>query len=138
MFIKDDDNIPPPRPIPKKECECGCGHSFQPKRKDQRYLNKQHADFGYNHGKRKKKQANRITVEKILRTNDKVLEKFSVLSKDSTVTVMLENLKADGFRSEYHIGREKDKSGNLFFFLYNYAFRIVIRDNKKLIIIIKL
>ncbi|MCB9223116.1 MAG: hypothetical protein H6582_02980 [Crocinitomicaceae bacterium] len=138
MFVENQNTNPPPRPIPKRECKCGCGHNFQPNRKDQVYLNKQHADFGYNHGQRKTKQANRLKVEKILRKNDLILKKFFALSKDPTVTIMLENLKADGFRSEYNIGREKDKSGNLFFFLYNYAFRIVIRDNKKLIIIKKL
>ena len=46
---------PLPRPISRRDCKCGCGNEFQPLRKDQIYLNKQHADFGYNHGKRKRK-----------------------------------------------------------------------------------
>jgi len=70
--------LAPPRPISKRECKCGCGHEFQPGRRNQIYLNKQHADFGYNHGIRKGKKEKELEVESILRHNDRVLEKGSV------------------------------------------------------------
>ena len=136
-LINNNQIPPPPRPIPEIECKCGCGHSFQPKRKDQIYLNKQHADFGYNHGVRKKKQANRIKVEKILRTNDQVLRKFHELYKQDQVRCYLANLHADGFRSEYFIGQDKNE-GSTKYYSFNFSYRIVVNDNKKMIIIEKL
>ena len=39
---------PTPKPIPTRLCACKCGHRFQPRRSNQKYINKQHADFGYN------------------------------------------------------------------------------------------
>ena len=60
-----------PRPIPERNCECGCGNLFYPRRRDNIYLNKQHADFAYNHGKRKAKNQNKVKSEKILLKNDK-------------------------------------------------------------------
>ena len=66
---------PAPRPIAERICICGCGHSFIPSRRDKVYLNNQHANYGYNHGKRKSKNRNRIRDEKILLKNDNILEK---------------------------------------------------------------
>lgn len=74
---------PMPRPIAPIECKCGCGIIFQPKRKDQIYLNKQHADFAYNHGKRKEISRNRLFLLKMIRffTNTLLVKRNQKLFK---------------------------------------------------------
>jgi hypothetical protein len=67
---------PTPKPIPTRLCACKCGHRFQPRRSNQKYINKQHADFGYNHHIRKPKEDNQIKIEKILSKNDAILERY--------------------------------------------------------------
>jgi hypothetical protein len=72
---------PIPRPIADRYCKCGCNNLFSPKRVDQVYLNKQHADFAYNRGMRKVKNEKMIEVQKILLKNDKIIflvKKFMV------------------------------------------------------------
>jgi len=136
-YFSEAVNHPPPRPMPVTVCDCGCGYEFQPNRKDQIYLNKQHADFAYNHGERKKRQVNQLKVEKILRLNDKVLKKFFQFNTKEGITCHLNNLKADGFRSEYYVGQKKIDSLTIYF-CYNYSYFIEDKDGQKLIIIKKL
>jgi hypothetical protein len=125
------ENQPLPRPIPPLECKCGCGHIFQPRRRDQVYLNKQHADYGYNHNTRKIKYRNRRKVEKILSSNDKVLEKyFKAHRQENCAICYLDALKADGFNKAYHIGK-KDIEGDEYFYSYNYYYHIYVSNNIK-------
>lgn len=128
---------PLPRPIPSRECKCGCGHIFQPKRRDQVYLNKQHADFDYNHNTRKFKHRNRHKVEKILNSNDKVLEKhYKAHRQENCAICYLDVLKADGFNKAYHIGK-KEIEGNEYYYSYNYYYHIYVPNTIKLIKIYK-
>lgn len=137
MFINEQNTAPAPRPIPERECKCGCGHNFQPKRKDQVYLNKQHADYAYNHGPRKRKQAKRLEVEQILRKNDLILGKYYELYKKKNLTCYLNNLLADGFYSNYHVGHDK-KEETTIYYSYNYSFKLFLKEEKKMITITKL
>jgi hypothetical protein len=131
------ENQPLPRPIPPLECKCGCGHIFQPRRRDQVYLNKQHADYGYNHNTRKIKYRNRRKVEKILSSNDKVLEKyFKAHRQENCAICYLDALKADGFNKAYHIGK-KDIEGDEYFYSYNYYYHIYVSNNIKIIKVYK-
>lgn len=131
------ENAPPPSPISSKECGCGCGNVFQPQRRDQIYLNKQHADFGYNHKIRKIKHQNRKKEERILRTNDSILEKYYQTHKlEDCATCYLDALKADGFKTAYFIGmNEKNRIKN--YYLYNYRYCINIDNKTEMIKIFK-
>lgn len=119
---------PVPRPIAPIVCACGCGHEFQPRRRDQKYLNKQHADYGYNHSKRKAKNKNKIKTNKILLKNDQILEKyFKAFKKEETAICHLQNLESDGFNKSYQVGiDERPMNGNKInvYFSYNYIYII--------------
>jgi len=130
-------NAPMPRPISVRECECGCGYFFYPRRKDNIYLNKQHADFAYNHGKRKTKNQNRIKVEKILLKNDNVFDKhYKVKRNTKDIDRYYDILNADGFKFGYHIGKS-EKEGVEYYYTYNYYYCIFFLDNIKMIKIFK-
>jgi hypothetical protein len=90
---------PPPSPLGYRFCKCGCKIEFQPKRKDQIYLNKQHADYGYNNLVRKLKDAHKREQYKVLAKNDRILEKHFLAkqSLEDSVEVYLDILIADGF-----------------------------------------
>ena len=121
-------STPLPRPISARECGCGCGHSFYPRRRDNIYLNKQHADFAYNHGKRKSKNRNRIRDEKILLKNDNILEKYFKSEKgQDDIERFYDVLKADGFKSGYHIGRINHNEKE-YHITYRYMYRIYARN----------
>jgi len=136
--LGNTENSPPPRPIPPAVCKCGCGHTFQPRRKDQIYLNKQHADFGYNHNTRLVKDSKRKTVERILRSNDNVLKKyFKAYRQGDCATCYLKALKVDGFDSAYFIGLN-EQDGKKHHYLYNYYYHISVKDNLTIIKIYKL
>lgn len=131
------DIAPVPRPIAPVECKCGCGYTFQPARRDQVYLNKQHADFCYNQNTRKFKHWKRKKVEKILMGNDKALEKhFKAHRQENCATCILDALKADGLNTAYCIGiDEKDKKK--YYSSYNYCYHIYVNDNIEMIKIYK-
>ncbi|MGZ0016771.1 hypothetical protein [Yeosuana sp. AK3] len=131
------DIAPLPRPISTRECKCGCGYTFQPGRIDQVYLNKQHADFGYNQNTRKFKHWKRKKVEKMLFNNDSILEKyFKAQRQENCAICILEALKADGFDLSYFTGTDEEK-GKKYFCMYNYKFRIYVSGEIKLIEISK-
>jgi len=135
--IKIGKKAPLPRPISRRDCECGCGHEFQPLRKDQIYLNKQHADFGYNHGKRKRKNLNRKNIEKILLKNDNILKKHYTSDWNSTqVECYHEIIKADGFKFAYHIGKKEVKK-IVYYYTYNYFYTVFKKNEIKMIKIFK-
>ena len=130
-------SAPLPRPISARKCGCGCGHSFYPRRRDNIYLNKQHADFAYNHGKRKSKNRRRIRDEKILLKNDNVLEKhFNSEKGQDEIERFYDVLKADGFKSGYNIGRIKNNEKE-YHITYNYMYRIYSKNEVLKINIIK-
>lgn len=119
---------PVPRPIAPIICDCGCGHEFQPKRRDQKYLNKQHADYGYNHKERKKRNKQKLITSKKLSANDKILEKyFNAFKEGQTATCSLDCLVADGFDKSYTSGVADGKYYEKivqFYFSYNYLYFI--------------
>lgn len=112
---------PKPFPISERKCVCGCENIFQPTRRDQIYLDQQHANFGYNHGKRKENYSNALFIDKILRKNDRILEKYlKHLNKDSTeLNKMI--IMADGFDPKFITGTI-DRNDETFFIIYNYCY----------------
>jgi hypothetical protein len=123
---------PSPNPIPKRICKCGCKNEFQPGRRNQLYLNKQHADFGYNHGKRKVKKEKELEVESILRHNDSVLDKFYSAYQREEAICFLNNLMADGFNRNYFVGFSKIAQEG-FYFSFNFMYHIYQTENQCLI-----
>jgi hypothetical protein len=121
-------NSPLPRPISARKCKCGCGHSFYPYRKDNIYLNKQHADFAYNHGKRKLANQDRVRDGKILYKNDNILHKyFKNDNKLPEIERFYDALKADGFESGYFIGESSHK-GKEYYMSHRYMYCIFLID----------
>lgn len=126
-----------PSPIRPIACKCGCGHVFQPRRKDQLYIDKTHYDFNYNQTKRKVKHKNIVEIEKILRTNNRILEKhykanLGNLKKDS-VRCYFEILKAEGFKTANYIGIE-ERNKMTYQCLYDYKYRLYKNKDNKLIV----
>ena len=130
--VKKKEDTPPPRPIPKRDCKCGCGHEFQPNRTNQTYLNKQHADFGYNHGKRKKVREKELEIETTLRHNDRILAKYHSVYQNHEAVCNLNNLVADSFDRSAFVGYAKFGEEG-FFFSYRYMFHIYQGQNQELI-----
>jgi hypothetical protein len=130
-------NLPLPRPIQARKCECDCGYTFHPKRRDQIYLNKQHADFAYNHGKRKAKNRNRNKIEKILLRNDRIFDKHYKPARNvDYVDCHYDVIKAEGFDFAYHAGKGEE-DGVDYYFTYNYNYYIYIENKIKMIKILK-
>jgi len=128
-------------PLSKIICKCGCNKEFQPGRTDQVYLNHKHANFGYNHGERKKRYAEEKETTKIIRKNDRIAEKYHSLSIKEKVTVNLNLLNADGFDINYYtrVISENTSQGKInYCVLYNYIFRIIKQNELTYIEIQKL
>lgn len=122
---------PAPRPIAPRVCACGCENTFQPSRKDQIYLNTQHANFGYNHGKRKEKNKARTKEEAILARNDEILHKHFISERGNDVVVRyFDVLKADKFKFAYHIGRDEE-GGHVKWYSYRYRYEILYTEPKQ-------
>ena len=114
-----------PRPLPERECDCGCGIKFNPNRIDQKFLNKQHADFAYNNTIRKRKSAERVRQEKILHKNDRIIAKYVKFDRFKTYClVYYDVLLAEGYDFAAHFGIEESEDG-VYYFTYNYMFTIV-------------
>ena len=128
---------PIPKPIPTRLCACKCGHRFQPRRSNQKYINKQHADFGYNHHIRKPKEDNQIKIEKILSKNDAILKRYYQLKLEGEfMKCYFMVLKADGFNFGYNIGKKEQDSVD-FYFSYNYFYTISLEGPHKIVKIFK-
>ena len=123
---------PPPSPLKKRICQCGCLVEFQPTRKDQIYLNKQHADYGYNHQKRKSRDAEKIKQVKILAKNDRIIGKHFQANKrrDETATVYFDVLRADGYDFSLHVGMVEEE-GREYFFTFHYFIQIYPSEPKR-------
>lgn len=123
-----------PSPIRPIACKCGCGHVFQPRRKDQLYIDKTHYDFDYNQTKRKVKNKNIVEIEKILRLNNRILEKHYKAGRNesNTKSVMCyyDVLKADGFDIAYQIGKE-ERNGRDYYCLYDYKYQMDVLNGIK-------
>ena len=137
VWQKPFDTTPPPSPIPMRECACGCGYSFQPSRRDKIYLNNTHANYGYNHGQRKKKMEKIVASNKQLKLNDQILENHFNRTKGKAVAAFLINLKADGFDTRYFV-KSEIKDSEHYFILYHYAYSIYEKDGHQLTKIYKL
>jgi hypothetical protein len=132
-LLTEEPITPAPRPIAERVCICGCGHSFIPLRRDKVYLNNQHGNYGYNHGKRKSKNKNRISAEKILLKNDNVFDKHYKSERNTKhVDRYYDILKADGFKFGYHIGKS-EKDGIEYYYTYNYYYCIFFLEKIKMI-----
>lgn len=123
-------------PLSKKVCACGCDSSFQPKRSDQIYLNRKHADFAYNHGARKEKYATEHALTKIIRKNDRILEKYFKIFNQIVVKMNLVLVKADGFKDDFFTRIVVNKNGEIkikYCALYKYCYRIIKQGDNQLI-----
>jgi hypothetical protein len=114
--------VPSPSPLAPRICQCGCKLEFSPGRNDQIYLNKQHADFAYNNGIRKIKNAEKIRQEKILDRNDRILDKHynSMSATDNGIVVYKAILFADGFDFSYQVGKSEEH-GKEYHYTYRYC-----------------
>ena len=134
-------NSEDPSPLANRICICGCGKEFPPKRSDQDYLNPQHANFGYNHGPRKEKYAEEIDTTKIIRKNDRILEKYFRLFNTPFVKLNLIIVKAEGFKDELFtriIAVKKGENEYKYHTLYKYCYRILKQGDVEYILIQKL
>ena len=116
-----------PSPLPMRECACGCKIMFQPTRSDQHYLNSKHYDYAYNHGPRKLKYAEEIDATKIIRKNDRVLEKYMKIMKQAIVKLNFLIIKAEGFDEGRFTRIVAFKKGDVelsYHALYKYCYRI--------------
>ena len=121
----------PPGPLKPRICPCGCEEEFQPRRRDQIFYNSQHANYAYNHGKRKEKNKNRLIEEKILRNNDNILERHYNSDQVNGISeCFLKIIRADGFDFGYHVGISQ-KDGIDCYFTYRYYYSI-FKDEDKL------
>lgn len=122
-----------PSPIKKKVCECGCEIEFQPRRTNQIYLNKKHADYSNNHGKRKLMNKKAKEIEAQLRKNDQILDKFFKLQQETPMQFPLKALETEGFKSNLTIRHDPN-----FFHTYNYAYKLIKNNQTILVLITKL
>jgi hypothetical protein len=129
---KKKEDATPPRPIPKRDCKCGYEHKFQPNRTNQIYLNKQHGDFGYNHGTRKKVREKQLEIETTLRHNDRILAKYHNAYQTEEAVCFLNILVAEGFERDAFVGYSIIES-NGFFYSYRYMFHIYKTSKQELI-----
>lgn len=100
------------------------------------YLNKVHADYGYNHGTRKSKFKSTFQVEKQIRLNDRILSKYFIADGQKEVVCLPLNLAADGFRAEYFCGQHS-KEGTHYFLSYSFLYTLTEKSGLKLIKILK-
>ena len=96
-MLRNKKNSEDPSPLANRICKCGCGIDFPPKRSDQDYLNPKHANFGYNHGPRKEKYAEEREITKVIRKNDRILEKYFKKFDKQIVKLNFTLIKAEGF-----------------------------------------
>ena len=141
MLKNKKNNNSDPSPLAKRICECGCEKEFQPGRSDQYHLNSIHYDFAYNHGPRKEKYAEENHATKVIRKNDRILEKYFKYCKKIRGDLNFITLKADGFNEEIFtriLTSIEDEIEIKYFALYKYCYRIINQANNKYIKIHKI
>jgi hypothetical protein len=117
-----------PSPLAPRICVCGCENEFQPTRSDQIYLDTIHANYGYNKGPRKKKYAKEQEVTKVIRKNDRTLEKYFRISKNDAIQLNLLIVQADGFNEGVFtrvVEKPVHRVMTKFHAMYKYCFRII-------------
>lgn len=117
-----------PYPLSKRICKCGCGIEFQPRRRDNIYLNKQHADFAYNHGKRKKRDPNSAEINKIIRKNDAILRSYYVDPEIREHLPEFSTLQKAGFNSGCYTGVSTHETLK-YYRMYNFIFAPIKENN---------
>ena len=128
-------------PLPMRICECGCENEFQPTRSDQVHLNSKHYNFAYNHGPRKEKYAEEIDVTKLIRRNDRILEKYFKIYDKSIVRLNFILIKAEGFNNGIFtriVTIKKNDAEIIFHALYKFCYRLINQGEISLIEIRKL
>ena len=117
-----------PSPLASRICVCGCENEFQPTRSNQIYLDLRHANYGYNKGPRKKKYAKEQEVTKVIRKNDRTLEKYFRISKNDAIQLNLLIVLADGFDEGVFtrvVEKPVHRVMTKFHAMYKYCFRII-------------
>ena len=104
-------------------CPCGCGLSFRPKRSNQIYLNKKHADKAYYQNIKKPQQVNENFYRRWLRSNDKICGKYFNFYSGETVTCNLESLMTDGFDLSFFMSKVTLETEE-YYLCYNYMIHI--------------
>jgi hypothetical protein len=130
-----------PSPLSIRICACGCGYEFQPNRIDQDFLNSKHYNHYYNNGPRKTKYAEEKDVTKVIRKNDRILEKYFKLFNQIHVKVSLVVLRAEGFDEAVFtriVGFKTNEMELKFFALFKYCYRILKQADVNVIEIQKL
>jgi hypothetical protein len=134
-------NIEDPSPLKKRMCACGCGYEFQPTRSDQNYLNKNHYDYAYNHGPRKDRNGEENTTIKIIRKNDRILEKYYKHLIGNGGKLQFITLLAEGFDQGVFtrvIALATNKLEEKYHAMYKFCYRLVYVEGINYIIIKKI
>lgn len=113
-------------PIGIRNCKC-CGLPFQPKRVDQIFYNKKHADYYNYHNVKKPKQRIQNTIEKIHRKNDRICARYVNANGGNPIITYWEAICADGFNDQYIQGT-CTKDNKTYTFTYNHMYTIIV-DN---------
>jgi hypothetical protein len=104
-------------------------------------LNSKHYDFAYNHGPRKEKYAEENDATKIIRRNDRIVEKYLRLFDTPFVKLNLIIVKAEGFNDGVFtriISIKKGETEFKYHALYKYCYRILKQGDVEYILIQKL
>lgn len=112
-----------PSPIAPRKCKCGCGNTFQPRRYDQVFINKQHADHYHYHMVKKPKRKVQNEIEKIHRKNDRICAKYVNANDGDPVDCNWESVLADGLDHKYMQGYIIEDEVK-YILTYNYMFTI--------------
>lgn len=110
-------------PYKRIVCPCGCEQSFRPKRSNQIYLNKKHADKAYYQNITKPQQVNENFYRRWLRSNDKICGKYFNFYSGETVICNLESLMIEGFDLRYFM-RKVTLGIEEYHLCYNYMIHI--------------
>jgi|GEM_PF-3739761 hypothetical protein len=140
-MIKQKKKSEDPSPLQMKVCACGCEIKFQPRRSDQLHLNSKHYNYAYNHGKRKIKYAQENSANKVIRKNDRILEKYFKVFKETDAILNFAIVKADGFNEGMFtsiIGIKRGEAELRFHALFKYSYRILKQADIRYIEIIEL
>jgi hypothetical protein len=112
-------------------CACNCGKLFRPTKSTKIYIDKNHADRGYNATKRKllkqaKEQAFKLQERRnrdVYYVNDQILKKYFERSKDDSVDCLLSTLEDEGFDPRFSI-QTVDRRRKVTYLMYQFCFSI--------------
>lgn len=126
----------PPRPVGERICHCGCGHSFIPRRSDQIFYSKSHADYHRYHTVHKPQTKIRRDIDSVLRKNDSICKKYFEARLDYGHDFLLESLIGDGFNMTHYLGTG-EYNKKLYAYYYQYMIYIYGDDKGHKRVIIK-